>query len=220
MNRHYPEAYMDVAHTALLLIDIQNDFCHTNGVAGLNGKSMAMMDGMLSHSSRLLQAARKAGVLVVHVQHTVLPIGGSDAPAWRYFLSPLSPDGAIVVHGTWGHGFMDAVKPLPGENILIKHRSSAFFNTQLDTLLRARQVRTIAICGVLAEGCVESTLRDSFHRDYYPVLVPDATASYSEELHSAYVLVASARHDAMATDDLIAVWGQQVEPRVADLRVA
>ena len=79
MNRHYPEAYMDVAHTALLLIDIQNDFCHTNGVAGLNGKSMAMMDGMLSHSSRLLQAARKAGVLVVHVQHTVLPIGGSDA---------------------------------------------------------------------------------------------------------------------------------------------
>ena len=179
-----------------------------------------MMDGMLSHSSRLLQAARKAGVLVVHVQHTVLPIGGSDAPAWRYFLSPLSPDGAIVVHGTWGHGFMDAVKPLPGENILIKHRSSAFFNTQLDTLLRARQVRTIAICGVLAEGCVESTLRDSFHRDYYPVLVPDATASYSEEIHSAYVLVASARHDAMATDDLIAVWGQQVEPRVADLRVA
>lgn len=220
MNRHYPEAYMDVAHTALLLIDIQNDFCHTNGVAGLNGKSMAMMDGMLSHSSRLLQAARKAGVLVVHVQHTVLPIGGSDAPAWRYFLSPLSPDGAIVVHGTWGHGFMDEVKPLPGENILIKHRSSAFFNTQLDTLLRARQVRTIAICGVLAEGCVESTLRDSFHRDYYPVLVPDATASYSEEIHSAYVLVASARHDAMATDDLIAVWGQQVEPRVADLRVA
>ena len=220
MNRHYPEAYMDVAHTALLLIDIQNDFCHTNGVAGLNGKSMAMMDGMLTHSSRLLQAARKAGVLVVHVQHTVLPIGGSDAPAWRYFLSPLSPDGAIVVHGTWGHGFMDAVKPLPGENILIKHRSSAFFNTQLDTLLRARQVRTIAICGVLAEGCVESTLRDSFHRDYYPVLVPDATASYSEEIHSAYVLVASARHDAMATDDLIAVWGQQVEPRVADLRVA
>ena len=220
MNRHYPEAYMDVAHTALLLIDIQNDFCHTNGVAGLNGKSMAMMDVMLTHSSRLLQAARKAGVLVVHVQHTVLPIGGSDAPAWRYFLSPLSPDGAIVVHGTWGHGFMDAVKPLPGENILIKHRSSAFFNTQLDTLLRARQVRTIAICGVLAEGCVESTLRDSFHRDYYPVLVPDATASYSEEIHSAYVLVASARHDAMATDDLIAVWGQQVEPRVADLRVA
>ena len=95
---------MDVAHTALLLIDIQNDFCHTNGVAGLNGKSMAMMDDMLTHSSRLLQAARKAGVLVVHVQHTVLPIGGSDAPAWRYFLSPLSPDGAIVVHGTWGHG--------------------------------------------------------------------------------------------------------------------
>jgi len=220
MNRHYPEAYMDVAHTALLLIDIQNDFCHPNGVAGLHGKSMAMMDGMLSHSSRLLQAARKAGVLVVHVQHTVLPIGGSDAPAWRYFLSPLSPDGAIVVHGTWGHGFMDAVKPLPGENILTKHRSSAFFNTQLDTLLRARQVRTIAICGVLAEGCVESTLRDSFHRDYYPVLVPDATASYSEEIHSAYVLVASARHDAMATDDLMAVWGQQVEPRVADLRVA
>jgi nicotinamidase-related amidase len=220
MNRHYPEAYMDVAHTALLLIDIQNDFCHTNGVAGLNGKSMAMMDGMLSHASRLLQAARKAGVLVVHVQHTVLPFGGSDAPAWRYFLSPLSPDGAIVVHGTWGHGFMDAVKPLPGENILTKHRSSAFFNTQLDTLLRARQVRTIAICGVLAEGCVESTLRDSFHRDYYPVLVPDATASYSEEIHSAYVMVASARHDAMATDDLIAVWGQQVEPQVADLRVA
>ena len=220
MNRHYPEAYMDVAHTALLLIDIQNDFCHTNGGAGLNGKSMAMMDGMLSHASRLLQAARKAGVLVVHVQHTVLPFGGSDAPAWRYFLSPLSPDGAIVVHGTWGHGFMDAVKPLPGENILTKHRSSAFFNTQLDTLLRARQVRTIAICGVLAEGCVETTLRDSFHRDYYPVLVPDATASYSQEIHSAYVMVASARHDAMATDDLMAVWGQQVEPRVADLRVA
>ena len=220
MNRQHPEAFMDVAHTALLMIDIQNDFCHTDGVAGCEGKNLAMMEGMLSHASQLLQVARTAGVLVVHVQHTVLPVGGSDAPAWRYFLSPLSPDGKIVVKGTWGHGFMDAVKPLPEENILTKHRSSAFFNTQLDTLLRARQVRTIAICGVLAEGCVESTLRDSFHRDYYPVLVPDATASYSEAIHSAYVMVASARHDAMATDDLMAAWVQQDVPRVADLHVA
>ena len=220
MNRQHPEAFLDAAHTALLMIDIQNDFCHKDGVAGREGKNLAMMEGMLSHASRLLQAARTAGVLVVHVQHTVLPVGGSDAPAWRYFLSPLSPDGKIVVQGTWGHGFMDAVKPLPGENILTKHRSSAFFNTQLDTLLRARQVRTIAFCGVLAEGCVESTLRDSFHRDYYPVLVPDATASYSKDIHSAYVMVASARHDAMSTDDLMAAWVQQPVPRVADLRVA
>lgn len=209
MRRSRPEELLMPTRSALLMIDIQNDFCHPKGRAANAGKDMSMMDGMLERSAQLLESARRSGVLVVHVQHTVLPQQASDAPAWRYFISPLAEDGEIVVEGSWGHEFMQEVRPRTGELILPKHRSSAFFNTRLDVLLRARQIATVAVCGVLAEGCVESTLRDAFHRDYYPVLAPDATASYSKATHSAYVQVVSGRHDSVLADELIRAWSIQ-----------
>lgn len=206
MKQERPKALLDPAQTALVMIDIQNDFCHKDGVCGRAGKDLSMMPGTIQKATELLHAARETGVLVIHVQHTVLRDGKSDAPAWRYFISPLALDGKVTVDGTWGHAFVDEIKPQAGEHILPKHRSSAFYSTRLEVLLRAGQISSLAICGVLAEGCVESTARDAFHRDFYPLIVSDATGSLNRETHSSYLRVVSPRHDVMTADEVTSAW--------------
>jgi len=215
VKRDQPRALLDPARTALVMIDIQNDFCHSDGACGRAGKDLSMMQGTIQKATELLQVARETGVLVVHVQHTVLEDGKSDAPAWRYFIAPLAPDGKVTVEGTWGHAFVDEIQPRAGEHILPKHRSSAFYSTRLEVLLRASQVSTIALCGVLAEGCVESTARDAFHRDFYPLIVADATGSLNRETHSSYLRVVSPRHDVMTTDAVVAAWRRNTVQRQA-----
>jgi ureidoacrylate peracid hydrolase len=79
--------------------------------------------------------------------------------------------------------------------------------------LRAQQIQTVALSGVLAEGCVESTLRDAFHRDLYPLLVSDGTASYSREIHNAYISVVSARHDIVTVDGLVSAWAENLKKK-------
>lgn len=96
--------------------------------------------------------------------------------------------------------------PGPEDLVVTKHRSSAFHGTNLEVLLRARGIRRLLLTGVLAEGCVESTLRSAFHRDFYVALVSDCTASYDAGIHEAYLKVVSARHDVVTADEVIARW--------------
>jgi nicotinamidase-related amidase len=206
VTRVRPGGLFDPARTALVMIDIQNDFCHAEGVCGRAGKDLSMMPAMIDKSVELLKAARETGVHVIHVQHAVLLDGASDAPAWRYFISSLAADGKVVVEGTWGHSICEPIDVLPGEHVVPKHRSSAFYSTRLEVLLRSAAVTNVAVCGVLAEGCVESTARDAFHRDYYPLIVSDATASLGRETHEAYFKVISPRHDVVTVSALADAW--------------
>ena len=97
MTRVRPAGLFDPARTALVMIDIQNDFCHPDGICGKAGKDLSMMPPMIGKAVELLKAARETGVHVIHVQHAVLRDGASDAPAWRYFISSLAADGKVVV---------------------------------------------------------------------------------------------------------------------------
>jgi nicotinamidase-related amidase len=216
VTRVRPAGLFDPARTALVMIDIQNDFCHPEGVCGKAGKDLSMMPAMIGKSVELLTAARETGVLVIHVQHAVLREGASDTPAWRYFISSLAADGKVVVEGTWGHRFCEPLDVREGEQVLPKHRSSAFYSTRLEVLLRAAAISNVAVCGVLAEGCVESTARDAFHRDYFPLIVSDATASLNRATHEAYFKVISPRHDVVTVTALAEAWRRHRQLQAAE----
>ena len=108
--------------------------------------------------------------------------------------------------GTWGADFY-VVQPWPDDDVIIKHRYSAFVGTELDTLLRARVWRTSSSWAVTTNVCVESTARDGYMRDYHIIVVEDCTASYSEEPHQATLAnIRRAFGRVATTDEIVSVW--------------
>ena len=83
--------------------------------------------------------------------------------------------GSLLAKGTWDYALVDKLKPQKGDIVIPKPRYSAFFNTALDSMLRARGIKNLAFCGIATNVCVESTLRDGYHLEYFGVLLEDAT---------------------------------------------
>jgi nicotinamidase-related amidase len=177
---------LDPARTALVLIDIQNDFCDPQGVFGKLGNDVSMMPRMAERSRLLVNAARRRGILTLFVRATydgeVLAAPLAETYHLRGFL-----DG-LCAEGSWGAEWYGGLAPdpdRPNEITLTKHRFSAFWDTEIDLILRSNRIRTVVFAGVVTSGCVESTLRDAFFRDYHVVVVRDAVAEASYERHEA-----------------------------------
>ena len=178
------------AHTALLVIDVQNDFCADDGIMAQEGFDVSEAQAMADRLPAILSAARAAGVLVVFVRN----VYSSEhnfylSDAWLEQASR-KRDGSytrrpVCQDGTWEGDFYGGVRPEPGDPVVTKHRFNDFRNTDLDTILRAHGVRTIVMTGVATNVCVETTARDGFMRDYYVVFTDDGTAAYAEEDHQA-----------------------------------
>jgi len=204
------------AGTALLLIDVQNDYCHPDGKnaqAGFDVSRMTAMTGRLAH---VLAAARSRGLPVVHVQQTA-PADGVMDPAWQHFIGRrMEAAGKVygadvpvtVVAGTWGQSTVDDLAPTVGEPVVQKSRSSAFFKTDLDELLRERGVGTLLVAGVMADGCVDSTVRSAVHRDYFVCLVEDGVDGHDAEIVQASLAISRHRYDTATADEVVQLWQQ------------
>jgi nicotinamidase-related amidase len=207
------------SHTALVLIDIQNDFCTPGGSFDRSGYDVSMYKHMIPRAKRLLTAARRAGVLCVFIQNTTLPGHLSDSPAQVRFRVRLSRDGQPSLRytedGTWGHEFVAELTPRGGELVINKFRSSAFIGTPLDLLLRSNGIDTVVISGCTTEGCVESTARDGMFLDYYVVVVPDCVESDTREQHDASLTLMRARFDMIESAEIIEVWDAAATERAA-----
>jgi nicotinamidase-related amidase len=171
---------IDPAHAALVLIDLQNDFCHPDGVMGRAGEDLASMRAAVNGSVALLKWARDAGMRVIHVRAEYSEQDASDV---SLFASRNASGTACCRPGTWGAAMVDELKPGEGEWSVVKHRFSAFVDTRLDLLLRANGIRTIVVGGVATQCCVESTVRDASLRDYYVVVVKDAVGARGRMKH-------------------------------------
>jgi ureidoacrylate peracid hydrolase len=182
---------------ALIVIDMQNDFCAAGGMMSKEGFDVSEAQKMASRLPGLLTAARTAGALVVFVRNVystsaeLSPLG-QNKPANIYLSDAWLEQAArkrkgsytrrqVCAEGSWEGDFYGDVRPLPGEPVVTKHRYSAFYNTDLDSILRSHGIRTIVLTGVATNVCVETTAREGFVRDYYVVLVADGTATYSAE---------------------------------------
>jgi len=179
----------DPAHTALVLVDLQNDFVHKDGwvaqqqLPGFLGDTG--IDAVIDRSKALLEAARQAGVMTVFVRMLGDDKYLSPALYAQYMRNHGHDRPSCVQEGTWGADFVGDLRPdgRAREFVLDKHRYSAFIGTRLDLLLRSNGVRTIVVCGVATTGCVESTIRDGFMHDYYVVIARDACGDYESARH-------------------------------------
>ncbi len=213
---------VDPAHTALLLIDMQRDFVEPDGLFGELDVDLSMYRESRPRLASLLTTARRTSVLVVHVQNTTLPGRLSDSPAQIRFnlrthagkrrdAAPLR----YTIPGTPGYDFVEELAPSAGELVVGKHRSSAFWGTDLELLLRSNGIKTVVIGGCTTEGCVESTARDAMFNDLYVVIAPDCVASDDREQHDASLLLMAHRFDMATADEISNVWVSARQPDLA-----
>jgi ureidoacrylate peracid hydrolase len=196
------------SYAALLIIDMQKDFCiETMATAG-TGRDLSRTKAIIPSLSRLLRSARDAGVLVVHIGFSTLPNHLSDSGPWlaQRRRSPYANE-SIAMEGSEGAEFIDELAPEAGEVTVRKHRYSGFAGTDLDLILRSREVRTCIVTGVSTNVCVESTFRGAFDLGYYVVVPRDATASWSLELGEAALANVTHRFGLVTcVDDIVGTW--------------
>lgn len=176
---------LDPRETAVVVIDMQNAYASPGGYVDEAGFDISGAAGAIGKIAQVLDTARSAGIQIVYLQNGWDPgyveAGGPGSPNW-YKSNALKtmrkrPElaGKLLARGGWDYDLVDALKPQDGDIVLGKTRYSAFFNSQLDSVLRARGIRTIVFVGIATNVCVESTLRDGFHLEYFGVMLEDAT---------------------------------------------
>jgi ureidoacrylate peracid hydrolase len=170
----------DPRYAALIVVDVQNDFVSPEGSAGKRGDDVGAAMAMIPNLTGLIGQARKVGLTVVYIRTT--HSDWTDTPSWIYRTSQKSGL-STCREGTWGAEFYDGIAPLPSERVVIKHRYSAFINTDLNTVLKARGIQSILVCGVATNVCVETTARDGYMYDYYVTMIDDCSAAYDAKLH-------------------------------------
>ena len=167
---------------ALLVIDMQNGFCHPNGSFATMGFDVAALRTAVGGCCELIHAAHRRSVPVIFTRYAYQP-GYADAGVTTRELFPQIREHGGLEAGSWDAELL-ADLPVSGHDLIIdKSRYSAFYGTRLEPLLRARDVRSLVICGVTTNMCVETTVRDASQRDYRTFVVCDATAEFSAERH-------------------------------------
>lgn len=174
-----------LSNSALLVIDIQNDFCHSKGSLAQFGRDVSKNQEVVPKIKTLIKHARKVEVPIIFVQTVQDEFRNSDV--WRDRPS-VDPEVEIPVaqKGTWGAEFYE-IYPEEKDIIIEKTRYSAFIGTDLDLVLRSLNIKSLIVTGVATNVCVESTARDGFMRDYYVTLVEDCCASFFNDLHEATI---------------------------------
>lgn len=176
---------IDPATTAIIVIDMQNAYASPGGYVDLAGFDISGAAGVIGRIAQVLTTARQAGVQIVYLQNgwdgDYVEAGTPSSPNWHKSNALKTmrkrPElaGQLLARGGWDYELVDALAPQPGDIRVHKTRYSAFFNSQLDSILRARGIRTLVFVGIASNVCVESTLRDAFHLEYFSVMLGDAT---------------------------------------------
>ena len=202
------EARVDPRHSALLIIDMQKDFCVEGFGASQAGRDLAATRSIIPALKKMLASAREAGVLIGHVGFWTLENHLSDSGPWlaQRRRSTYSSD-KLCMENSEGADFIDELSPQPGEIVIRKHRYSAFKGTDLDMLLRTREIKTVITSGVSTNVCVESTLREAFELGYYVCIPRDGAASWDMSLHDATLQTVTHRFGLVTTcEEITAVW--------------
>lgn len=178
------EERVDPRTSALVVVDMQNDFLHVNGHCA-RFIPVDRFASVVPTLQRLVDAAREAGVLVVFTKVVQKPDGSLASPTWiahNLVYGDFRPDHCMA--GTWGWEVVDELAPRPGDIVIEKTRRSAFEGTALLHHLRTRGIRTVVVTGVAGTGCVESTVRDAMEKDLFVVVPGDAIEDAVEDLHT------------------------------------
>lgn len=181
-----PEALsLDPSHAALIVVDMQNAYASKGGYLDLAGFDIGGAQAAIEAIAVALRAARAAGMTIIYFQNgwdaDYVEAGGPASPnyhksnALKTMRQRPELAGTLLAKGGWDYALVDALTPQPGDIVIPKPRYSAFYNTQLDSILRGRGIRTLVFTGIATNVCVESTLRDGFFLEYFGIVLEDAT---------------------------------------------
>ncbi len=176
---------IDPAKSAIVVVDMQNAFASKGGTLDIAGVDLSDAPHVVRTIRNVLGAARPAGVQIVYLQMAYKPdlsnAGGPDSPnrckelAMHLMGSKPELSGKLLTEGSWDSEIVAELAPRPGDIVAVKTRYSGFAGTTLDAQLRVRGIRNLIFTGIAANVCVESTLRDAYFLDYWPILVADST---------------------------------------------
>jgi nicotinamidase-related amidase len=180
---------VDTGRTALVIIDMQRDFLEPGGFGAALGNDVSTLRKIVAPLRALLGAAREAGLTVIHTREGHRP-DMTDAPRAKVErgmpslrIGDVGPMGRILIRGEAGHEIIPELTPLPGEPVLDKPGKGAFYQTDLDLMLRNRGIENLLVCGVTTEVCVHTTVREANDRGYRCIVVGDCCASYFPEFN-------------------------------------
>ena len=202
------EERVDPKHGMLIVVDMQNDFCHPEGAACKRGRDMAFVQNMIPRLIRLVEKAREHAFPICFVKTS----GNqwTNSLVWTEFKNP---ELLACAEGSWGAEFHAGLEPLPRDMVVTKHRYSAFIGTDLDMLLRARGVKSLLVTGVGTGMCVFHTLTVGFMLDYYITLVEDCCATtYGPTAHNeAVALVKKHYGRVVPSSEVIDLWSKTMQ---------
>jgi ureidoacrylate peracid hydrolase len=220
--------HLATATTAVVVVDMQNDFASRGGMFDLAGIDTTCIRAIVPTLQAVLAAARAAGVMVVYLKMGFSPdltdAGCPTSPTWIKHLplragdavtSPLGEPSRILVRDCWNTDIVPELTPADGDVVLYKTRYSGFYGTELDDVLRRHGVEQLVVVGATTSVCVESTVRDAMFRDYHCLVIADATA---EPIAAD---ASRSNHDAsLLTLELLFASVAQSEDLIASLRLA
>jgi len=171
------------SNTALLVVDVQNDFCHNQGVfSKYKSVTLDHVEQAMSNLYTLIEKCRDFGLPIIFIR--TIHSSWTDSPSWLKRMEGAGEKMQICRPDSWGSNFFN-LTPEEGDCIVTKHRYSAFIGTDLDLILKSQGIEFILVTGVATNVCVESTARDGYHRDYNVILIKDCCGAYDKAEHAA-----------------------------------
>jgi nicotinamidase-related amidase len=193
------ELEFDTQTTALLIIDMQRDFVMPGGFGEALGNDVTPLQATIAPIKRVLEAARKKRMLVIHTREGHRP-DLTDCPPTKLVrgrgktrIGDAGPMGRILVRGEIGHDIVPELVPAPGEPVIDKPGKGAFYATDLELILRDRGIKTLIVCGVTTEVCVHTSVREANDRGYECVVLADCVGSYFPEFQKAALAMIKAQ---------------------------
>jgi ureidoacrylate peracid hydrolase len=174
---------VDLSRTALIIVDMQNAFASKGGMFDLVGQDISGVASVVESIKRLAGAARSAGIKVIYLTmgyaRDLSDSGGPGSPNWHKECGLVAMNrnpayrGKFLIRDTWDAEVIEELKPQPGDIVVGKSRYSGFRGTRLDVVLKTYDVKYLVFTGIATNVCVESTLRDAYFLEYWPILVSD-----------------------------------------------
>ncbi|MDI7258752.1 MAG: isochorismatase family cysteine hydrolase [Thermodesulfobacteriota bacterium] len=203
------EEIADPKHTALVIVDIQNDNASPKGALASRGIDISGIRDIIPRIKKVLHEARQLGLFIIFLRRTRSRDGSHESgPILRLAQKRVYTKGLseYEIEGTWGNEVLDELEPRPNERQIIKYHSSGFIGTSLDLILRNRRISSVVVVGLVTEGCVLATVKDLEQYGYYPVVLKDCVWSHRKNLHEAALAIMSERLDVVTSEELLEVW--------------
>ena len=198
---------LNAERTALIVVDMQNAFCKFEGSAARLGFDIRQCISAIDPCKSLVEAARRANLPVVFTRLAWRP-DYRDGGVLIDELMPVLAESSCCTAGTWDAELIDELAPADSDFVVDKNRYSGFYGTPLHSILTSFDIRSVVICGVTTNVCVETTARDAAQRDFRTFIVRDATGEIAPERHEWALATLDTRFGRVIdTDEVIRAWG-------------